>query len=184
MKRSEFCSGARRILNRLEACFPKNSVCLHLRGDQPVHFCKTVGHQSFELRHDSIGGKVTMGWHGPKKSSDHARSEIRSIVIECPEPFVALTTTPILRAIPEFGEAAPRIRDEPVKRRVEPRYIDDCRRIKSLDLAVSGLADPHRLVRRRRERRDGDLDRRLRGHQRMSVGQPRLFPSASLPSCR
>ncbi|MDB4869320.1 MAG: hypothetical protein JWL97_762, partial [Gemmatimonadales bacterium] len=26
--------GARRVVKRVEACFPKNSVCLHLRGDQ------------------------------------------------------------------------------------------------------------------------------------------------------
>jgi hypothetical protein len=67
-KEASFDQAARRILNSLEACYPKNSVCLHLRGNQPLLFCKMVGHQSFELRHDSIGGKVTMRWHGPRKA--------------------------------------------------------------------------------------------------------------------
>src|SRR3954471_18636868 len=69
MNRSEFSSGARRIINCLEACFPKNSVCLHLRGDKPRGTsAQVVRHQSFELRHDSNDEKVTIGWHGLRKA--------------------------------------------------------------------------------------------------------------------
>src|SRR5213075_1094808 len=40
-----------------------------------------VRHQSFELRHDSIGGKVTMGYHGLRTASTttaHQRGRLLS----------------------------------------------------------------------------------------------------------
>src|ERR1700731_4911441 len=50
------------LLHLLEACDPKDPVCPHLHGDQPPGNCAfLVGNQVFELRHDSIGGKVTTG---------------------------------------------------------------------------------------------------------------------------
>src|SRR5258707_14871510 len=88
IKKKRVLSDARPIVVRLEACNPNNPVCLHLRGDQPRGTAaQEVRHQSFELRHDSIGGKVTMGYEGSQKSSDHHRSEIRSIVMEPPGAF-------------------------------------------------------------------------------------------------
>src|SRR5213082_573605 len=108
MKESGFTRGRAALLDSLEARRPKNPVCLHLRGDQPRGTsAQEVRHQSFELRHDSIGGKVTMGYHPSQKSSDHHRSEIRSTVIEPSAALRTFANAPIRLAIPDPGCGGP-----------------------------------------------------------------------------
>src|ERR1700730_7696056 len=68
-KKRGYFQGCAPLLHLLEACDPKDPVCLHLHGDQPRGTSAfLVRLQVFELRHDSIGGKVTTGYARLRKA--------------------------------------------------------------------------------------------------------------------